>query len=242
MDLILRAATAPESATVGQWLSLTWTVFNRGAHTATGGWEDRVYLSTDPLFDGRDLPLSMEASGDLLHAGSSYTATATGSLLATGQAGRNYLIFRANSTSSLAETNLANNELVLPIDIDPAGPDLEPTAVIMPETAGLGASFDLTYRVSNTGQASATVAWVDRLYFSADDRYDEGDFLLGENTFADSAPLPLPIGFAYMSNQRVTVPATVSAGSHYLLLFVNPDRRLGESSLANNIQIGRAHV
>ena len=233
VDLIIRAATAPVNATVGQRLTLSWTVFNAGAHTAAGSWEDRVYLSTDPLFDGRDLELSIAASGELLHSGSSYTATATGSLLATGQAGRNYLIFRTNSTSSLAETNLANNEHVLPIDIDPAGPDLEATALMTPGAAGLGASFDLSYRVSNVGLASATVAWVDRLYFSADDRYDEGDFLLGENNFADS--LPLPIGFWYLRNGRVTVPATVSAGSNYLLLVVNPDRRLGESAVANNI-------
>jgi subtilase family serine protease len=234
VDLVLRSATAPGSATVGQRLSLTWTVSNAGAHTATGGWDDRVYLSTDPLFDGRDLELSIAASGDLLHSGSSYTATATASLLATGQAGRNYLIFRTNSTSSLAETNLANNDLVLPIDIDPYGPDLEATTLMAPGTAGLGASFDLSYRATNVGLASAMVAWVDRVYFSADDRYDEADFLLGENDFANS--LPLPMGFWYLRGMRVTVPATASAGRHYLLLLVNPDRRLGESVVANNIR------
>ena len=234
VDLALTEASAPVRATVGQPLTVAWTVLNSGDSTAFGGWDDAVYLSEDPVYDGRDLELASVGRNDLLHAGDSYTSTATASLLSTGKPGLNYLIFRSNSSLDLADGNEANNQLVRPIELDLNGPDLRPTELHVPTEVGLGSTFEVSYRVDNlAGGSAAQMPWTDSIYISADDVFDGGDRLLSERIIEGSL-LPLPAGMYRLQNERLTVPTGYAAGSSYLLLRTNSDRRLGENNLSNN--------
>ncbi|MFM7264892.1 MAG: CARDB domain-containing protein, partial [Cyanobium sp.] len=232
MDLVLTAASVPDSATVGQPLTVTWTVQNSGDSTALGGWEDAVYLSEDPVYDGRDLELALVWRGDLLHAGESYTRSATASLLSTGKPGLNYLIFRTNSLFDQAESSLANNELAVAIELDLNGPDIKASAMSAPVMVGLGSSFDLSYRVDNVGASAAQLPWTESIYISTDDLFDLDDRLLIERNV--EAGLPLPPGLFRLQNERLTIPTGYGSGANYLILRVNDDRRLGENDLSNN--------
>ena len=234
VDLVLAATSAPPRGTVGEPLTVSWTVRNGGDSTALGGWDDEIYLSDDPVYDGRDLELASVGRFDVLHAGQSYTATATASLLSTGKSGVNYLIFRANSSRTLVESNGGNNELVVPIDLDLNGPDLKASALRVPGVVGLGSSFDVSYRVDNHGATPAQSFWTESIYISADDVFDNGDRFLNERMVAVAGFLPLPAGGFRLQTERLTIPTGYSTGTNYLLLRVNPDRALGENDLSNN--------
>ena len=234
VDLVLASASAPSQGTVGEPLTVSWTVRNGGNSTALGGWADEIYLSDDPVYDGRDLELAFVGRGDHLYAGESYTATATASLLSTGKSGLNYLIFRANPSLDLAESNTANNQMVLEIDLDLNGPDLKASALNVPGVVGLGSSFDVSYRVDNLGAIAAQPSWTESIYISTDDVFDNGDHFLSERSVAVAGLPPLPAGGFRLHNERLTIPTGYSTGTNYLLLRVNPDRGLGENDLSNN--------
>ena len=57
-DLVVSAATAPTSATLGETVALSWTVTNQGSVTASADWYDYVYLSDDQTLDNSDTYVS----------------------------------------------------------------------------------------------------------------------------------------------------------------------------------------
>lgn len=57
-DLIPTALTAPASAVSDHQIEVSWTVENQGAGEAKGPWYDRIYFSTDGVWDGQDTILS----------------------------------------------------------------------------------------------------------------------------------------------------------------------------------------
>lgn len=234
VDLVLTAASAPSQGTVGEPLTVSWTVRNGGNSTALGGWSDEIYLSDDPVYDGRDLELASVVRYDLLHAGESYQATATASLLSTGKSGLNYLIFRTDPFPGVAESNAAISQMVLEIELDLNGPDLKASALNVPGVVGLGSSFDVSYRVDNLGVIAAQPSWTESIYISADDVFDNGDHFLSERSVAVGELPPLAAGDFRLHNERLTIPTGYSTGTNYLLLRVNPDRGLGENDLSNN--------
>ena len=58
----------------GQSLSVSWTVTNNGSGTASGPWNDEVYLASDAQGDNETL-LGTFADGNSLAPGASYTSS-----------------------------------------------------------------------------------------------------------------------------------------------------------------------
>ena len=220
-DLKLIAATAPTSGTVGERITMSWTVENVGASAASGGWDDSVYLSKDPLFDAKDLYLGERYSFSLL-PGSRYTRSATLPLLNTGLAGQNYLLFRTNSSdySNVVETSHANNLLALPITLSLNGPDLQLLAASAPSSASVGTSINLSWTVKNVGSATAAETWYDVLYLSEDTLFDDDDRQLVQlNVYKRS---PLAAGASYTEEAKVQIPTIATAGRKFLIFRTNP--------------------
>jgi len=91
----------------GQSLSLSWTVKNSGTATATGPWNDDVYLASDAQGDNEIL-LGTFPDGSSLAPGARYTSSEQVALpaLATGQG---WLVVTADRDSAVLEPGAAAN-------------------------------------------------------------------------------------------------------------------------------------
>ena len=101
----------------------------------------------------------------------------------------------------------------------PPAPDLQVVAVEAPAEAWSDASFDVSWMVTNTGLATATGPWVDRVYLSADELLQTNvDRLLGEFAFTGS----LASGQGRERVQTVTLArAGLSNGLYHLLVWTD---------------------
>src|SRR5262249_38127459 len=166
-DLVVRAASAPPTALVGDTLSVPFTVLNQGDGNASGYWSDGLYLSDTPTFDaGTARFLADTPNHPALAAGASYDQTFTVSSL-RGTPGDRYLLIVANPFHALAESALANNVRAVPITL--TAPDLAvTTAAVNPTTAEAGnnASVTVSWTVKNQGNVSARTPVSDAVYIS----------------------------------------------------------------------------
>ena len=89
----------------GQSLSLSWTVTNNGGATATGPWNDEVYLASDAQGDNETL-LGTFPDGSSLAAGASYTSTEQVALPADAS-GQAWLVVTADPNSAVLEPGTA---------------------------------------------------------------------------------------------------------------------------------------
>lgn len=115
-DLSLTALSAPASVKPGAIVNMTWTARNAGPGDVRGGaWKDAAYFSTDAALDPADALLGeREGPGPLVEAG-----TYRRSLVVTlprSAPGRYYLLLKADSSGSLAETDETNNVRAVPME------------------------------------------------------------------------------------------------------------------------------
>src|SRR5262249_8510207 len=92
-------------------------------------------------------------------------------------------------------------------------------------------SISVSWTVANLGTSAAQPSWADRLYLSADQTCCTTDALLGSVVHATHI---LP-GGTYGQTKTVTIPAK-PAGSYYLILAVDPNDAVYESSESNNLR------
>ena len=234
-DLQLLSASAPTSASVGSPITVSWTVKNQGAATASNDWPDFIYLSKDDVYNDSDTYVAFFSAADQspLAAGGSYTQTKT--IWATGidTAAQYYLIFRTNSYSGQAEISKANNDLAIPINLDLNGPDLQLLSASAPASASVGSPITVSWTVKNQGAATASNDWSDDVYLSKDSRYDYSDTFLTSSNAADQSPLAA--GSSYTQTKAISAPSIDTAGQYHLIFRTNswqPEQ--AEFSKANN--------
>jgi hypothetical protein len=223
-DLQLLSASAPASASAGSPITVSWTVKNQGAATASNDWSDVIYLSKDDVYNDSDTYVAGFSAADQspLAAGGSYTQTKTISATGIDTAAQYYLIFRTNSSSysGQAEISKANNDLAIPINLDLNGPDLQLVSASAPASASVGSSITVSWTVKNQGVATASNDWSDDVYLSKDSRYDYSDTFLTRSNAADQSPLAA--GSSYTQTTTISAPSIDAAGQHYLIFRTNP--------------------
>ena len=128
-DLTPTELAAPASAGADQQIEVSWTVANQGAGQAQPDWYDRLYFSTDDVWDNQDTQLNSFQWNYAVAAGASYTQTETVRLPEV-PAGNYYLILRADYNDSLYESDEANNDQAVAISLTTS--DLTPTALAVP--------------------------------------------------------------------------------------------------------------
>ena len=234
-DLQPVALTAPSQARVGALLNLSWTVKNSGAAATDRNWLDKLYLSADTVLDASDLIVASyyRYAPAPLAAGDTYTYSQTVSPPKGNFDGPGYLILAANANSEQPETDTTNNRLVVPIDIDPAGPDLVLESAMAPASASVGGLVSLSWKVVNGGVASAEANWMDDVYLSEDDKFDWTDRYLVAQSIDEQTPLAP--GDHYVMERSVVIPRVAKSGPYYLLFRANNRQDQGETSLVNNL-------
>jgi hypothetical protein len=107
-DLAVTSVTpAPADVSLGQPLTVTWTVQNQGTAAAGQAWSDDIYLSSRSTLDGSAVWLRSVTAGpdSPLAAGGTYTHAVEVTLPLNLSPGTYYLLAKADADNSVKEAN-----------------------------------------------------------------------------------------------------------------------------------------
>ncbi|ERN43113.1 hemolysin-type calcium-binding repeat protein [Rubidibacter lacunae KORDI 51-2] len=240
-DLQVTSVVPPISALSGQTFSVNWTVRNFGTgQTNANFWYDEVYLSTDDILSSDDRPLGRVIRSGRLDPGESYTANGTftlplelvGDFFVLVESDRNSVNSRNNNQvfeDSLETNNVGASEQLTTIAPSPV-PDLVVSVVDAPLTAISGQNFDLTWTVTNQGQALSDDINRNVFYLSLDQIFDRN-----QDTYLGFVEQSAGLGAGESLTQTVSlrIPAGL-AGPFYVFAEADNGNRIFERGGENN--------
>ncbi|MBL9126248.1 MAG: Ig-like domain-containing protein, partial [Verrucomicrobiales bacterium] len=213
-DLVVTVSTPPASALLGFPLALGWTVRNQGTAPTEGTWTDRVYLSANGTVQGATLLGSFTSSASL-GAGESATRSATVAVPNLPD-GAYRVVVVTDATNVVFERDGESNNTAAgsePVTIGHL--NLVASTVGHDGIAQAGRPLAVRWQVRNSGSASASATWVDRVYLSTD-ATPGNDVLLGE-TARTGSPEP---GASYDANLATVLPEGIQ-GTFFLIVVVD---------------------
>ncbi len=246
-DLTVTAVTAPPaSATAGDTITVGDTTANVGTadapETTTGYW-----LSSDATYDAGDVALLPGRPVAPLTAGTDEPGTASVTVPADTPAGTYTLLACADSGTTVAESDEANNCAAAGTTIDVVDPlpDLTVTAVADPPAfAAPGDTVEVGDTTTNAGPGDAAAS-VTSYWLSTDGVIDGTDLALAGTRSVGA----LTAGTADAGTTSVTVPDGTPAGTYTLLACADGATVVTESDETNNcaasaepVEVGTAWV
>ena len=224
-DLVIDAVTAPSAAAGGDVITVSDTTRNRGASGA-GESVTRLYLSSVPAYVPGAVLLGSRSVPAL--AGG---ATSTGSIDVTipswvGDLGVYYIVAVADGSAGVLEPDETNNARAVKISI---GADLIIDSAVVPASVSPGTQFDVTDFVRNRGVGPAAPSIL-RFYLSTRKTYDP---FLAKPLGVRNVPV-LAAGETSTGTTTLTLPATTSPGTRYLIGIIDPGNHLTELNEDNN--------
>ncbi len=233
-DLLITAPSlSPSTVLAGNAVSFSCTIFNAGNASSSSS-NVGYYLSADTVFDGADLALSNSLGGNL-NAGTGSQRSANAIVPAGTNAGNYYILFMADHSLQVNESNENNNLnhalLSVTVIAPPSTVDLQITAATVSPVNGMaGSTVTLNSTVFNAGNSVASASSVG-YYLSADSLFDGADVLLSTNTGA-----ALNAGASAQRNGTATIPAGTLPGNYYVLYVADPSALVNENDEANNLR------
>ena len=225
-DLVVSAVTAPANAASGNGVIISDTTKNAGPGNAAAT-TTAYYWSTNNKFESTDPPLGSRSVPSLA-AGATHRGSAPVTIPAGTAPGTYYLLARADSASTEAETSDANNVRARAITI---GPDLIVASITGPTTVAAGdtVTFDVTTR--NRPGAAQAAGSTTSVYLSLNNKWESTDRLLASNVVG-----PLNGGASQKVAFTVTIPATTTPMNYYILAKADASNNIVEGNEANNVK------
>ena len=231
-DLVMTAVT-PGATTVnaGATLSVTNTVKNQGGISA-GSFAIAFRLSKNTTYgDSDDVSISTTRSVSSLAAGASSTATTSLTIPSTTKAGSYYVCTKADSGSTVAESNETNNTRCSTTLVTVPSPDLITSALsTAATTVSRGGSFSLSNTAKNQGGSSAG-SFTITFHLSADAVYG------GTNDRAFSTTRSvnsLGVGASSSASTSLTVSSTTPVGNYYVCAKADSGSTVSEGTNEGN--------
>ncbi|HYG33368.1 MAG TPA: CARDB domain-containing protein [Clostridia bacterium] len=221
-------------------IAVTWGITNQGTGPAVPSWTDRVFISTDSVWDWWDKGLTQVSHWQGLDAGESYWTTSHIELPVT-QSGTQYLIFQADAGNALYETDQNNNVEIVPVTFTILPPDLAPITFKAPRTVTgpPNPSMTLVWGVTNQGTGAARRpgwAWTDMVSISTNPILDYRARSIQSSHEPNGAISEVEPGGSYWRTNTVRVPMTES-GTYYLFFEANSTRDVFEENYSNNVAV-----
>ena len=187
------------------------------------------YLSTDNVFSANDVLLGSQPNNSL-YGGGYLSIYSTVMVPLTTAAGTYYVLFVADPTNLVAETNENNNVASATLQVTAPGIDLQMSQTYAsPYTVGVGSTLSLSSYIYNTGTISSPSSTVG-YYLSTNSTLDANDVLL--STVAGSS---LSAGLSSPRTATVTIPAGTAPGYYYVLFVADPANAVTETNENNNV-------
>jgi len=231
-DLTVSAVLAPDTAAVGQYIEVSWTVTNTDEGTAHADWQDRIYLSDDAVWDSGDTNLSytwIDAQTPLASQ-TSYSLTRS-VRLPTDAIGSKYLIVITDYYDYQVESDETNNAYAHAVTV--SNPDLTVISADTPATASWGESVTLEWTVRNQGSGAAVAGWYDRVYVSDSATLDTATAtrILSVHSGGNS---PLASGAEYTVSRDVALPGGIN-GAAFIHIVTDDTGSQAEADETNNV-------
>ena len=188
-DLTVNPIESKETAKQGgSPYEVRFNVTNIGMAHTNVAWYDGIYLSEDATLDPFDWHLGVTERPLDLQSNESYIQI-TNVFLPFDLPSRDYyLIFKADTTDKVLETNNGNNQAYQLIKIlEAPSADIFVRHVQATPVATLNSDMTFRWNLGNNGSLAASGYRCDATYFSRDDEIDFDDYELGEvtcNTFS----------------------------------------------------------
>ncbi|MCK6547496.1 putative Ig domain-containing protein [Myxococcota bacterium] len=230
-DLKVTSISAPGTGFIGLPYTVDVTIDNDGAASARA-FRYAYYLSTNDIIRVTDTRIFVSETATIASGGSqSFTDTIELPTFTSTQT--LYLGVILDIYSDVPETSEGNNigRVPTPISIVFPIPDLEAEIVTTATAAAAGEELAVTRLLLNTGVYEAS-GFTYAYYLSSNPTISADDILVG--TFTSS----LDAGADDYGIDVLQIPATVSAGSYYLALVLDPANTMFEVDETNNTALG----
>jgi len=182
-DLQVEIVQAPQSASAGGTLSVTWRIANRGVEPTTASyWVDGVYLSRDAILEpASDIQLGLISHDGILQP--HQTTTQTELFLVRSDVEGEYTVYVvADRWQQVYEKNQETNNMAAAghtTRFSGTRADLRVVQLDVPGAASAGREVTVEWTVENTGfDRTIADAWEDAIYFSDNDQLDPDDIEL----------------------------------------------------------------
>ena len=233
-NLVVSSFTAPALHRSGDAANFSWTVTNTGnAITAATSWFDRIVMSSDAVIgNGDDVNVASVARNGALGVNGSYTVNLS-PLVPGGYDGSYTFALVTDIFNSVSEPDHENDNTSSTVSslLTAYHADLVPAVLSLPAGATGGTAMDVSWRVTNQGDAATSAGfWYDRLWLSLDGTLANAISL---GNFARSGVLA--VGASYDATHNVTVPNGVD-GSYKLIVQADAYGYVFESRFRGNNQ------
>jgi len=240
-DLRVSRLVVPPTGSVGESISIVYSVTNAGPGTAAADWTDRLYLSSNATLDASDTFLTAISAAAFSPLASSGVYSVTQSVVLPSSAvGTSHILVFADALLNQREVDDSNNVAAAVVQVD--APDLQvANLAITPPSLTSGTTMLIQWNDTNSGSGAARRAWYDRVLIENTTR---GQTLLDTTLYYDvnaNGPLTngraaprqysyrLPDGTNGAGNIRVTIQA-----DYFSSLFEHNVAGQGES---NNVAV-----
>ncbi|MEH2092962.1 CARDB domain-containing protein [Nostoc sp.] len=229
-DLLIQNPSAPASANIGTSITLSYQVKNQGNGKASIN-STYFYLSKDTSFSNDDVYLGSDFVNNLNDlAPSAISSESTSlSISRTITTGSYYLLYKADGSGSLRESDENNNVVAKAITI--TAPDLVIQNATSASSAAIGTTLLVNYQLKNQGNGTAGASKTS-FYLSRDTTFgDDDDISLGTEIDASTSLTPSAV---ISRSTSITLAPTISAGKYYLILKADGPGNVAESNESNN--------
>jgi thermitase len=223
-DLAIATLSTPLNAAPGMTIAVTDTTRNQGGGSAAESLT-RFYLSTNTSFDSGDFPLQSRGVSPL-EPGASQVATTSMTIPAGTTGGQYYLIAVADGNAGVPESVESNNTRAVSLRI---GADMQVSALTVPNRVSAGATIAVTDTTKNAG-AGAAGSSSTALYLSTNASFDASDQRLSPSRSVG----PLAAGASSVGTTSVTLPASATTGTWYVLARADDLNEVPEAQETNN--------
>ncbi|HET6249366.1 MAG TPA: CARDB domain-containing protein [Tepidisphaeraceae bacterium] len=237
VDLVAHlVGKVPASVVGGAKGSVAVLVNNTGPDAATGAVTVNLYASTDTAADNNPMLIKSLPGNVHLKVNGSQSFKFSFAYPAGLAAGSYYIVAQVSSTS-LSETNVANNTIASgAVSISKGGVDLTGSKLLVPSSVTLGSSASVSFTIANIGSAPASGAIAIEFLASSDGTAANGQMLATVN----GVKLGLKAGASKAFKESVMVPSALPAGTYYLLALLDPSNTLNDANVANNLIVSSA--
>jgi hypothetical protein len=242
---VLSFTGLPDTMTFGLSYPMNYSIKNQGMdQTFYSSWIDKLYLSTDSLFDQNDLEIrTLEYTQGNINKDSIKNISAS-IILPNGLLGDYYLILNCDANNKNNDINLTNNiiprrqgNVAKKIHIKQGlYPDIIPTNLSIPITVTAGLYFDAIVSTTNQGQFNAG-SRNDKLFISTDPIVN-----IGDRELEDKNHTQLNIGVVKKDTFKVFIPANYQ-GNYFIIFSADHNNSIYEyGNEGNNIVIASIEV
>jgi trimeric autotransporter adhesin len=216
-----------------------YSLTNEGTRTAPASFAG-IYISADSVYDASDIYIGRHLSPNVYGKKSLGVETEL-TVPATIPPGDYYLIFRADYTQLIAESNETNNTCFAPIKVEAQGMDLVTSSIYV--YTGYydhirfyaGAQMDVSAVIVNKAHKMFDTSIV-AYYFSEDSILDETDLFLRYSYSGSDSSVQL------YHHDTVTVPSGLGVGIYYLIAKADAKNLFTESDEQNNTAFLRVAI